>query len=137
MSDHNQNLWTEISEIKKCVQGLTTSCATIQANINSLTERVRKIENAVDEKDRRIDELNLKIESFRVEWKAHTNYATKTEEKKKWGLEQVIAIIAILVAIGTAIFVPILANSSENKDDCSQASRFLPLHNFQNEQTQD
>lgn len=119
MSENSQNLWIEVNEIKKCVQSLNTTCATIQTTINNLTERMRKIEQVVDEKDRRIDDLNLKLESFRVEWKAHTNFATKTEEKKKWGLEQTIAIIAIVVALATAVLVPLLMSNKKTDDDAT------------------
>ena len=126
MGENDHNLWTEINEINKCVQTLTTTFATIQANINGLTERIRKIENAIDEKDRRLDDLNLKVESFRVEWKAHTNYATRTEEKKKWGMEQIIAVVAILVALGTAILVPIITTVNNKEDDWVQPSRYQP-----------
>lgn len=129
MSENSQNLWTEINEIKKCVQSLNTTCATIQTTIDALTLRLSKIEQAVDEKDRRIDDLKLKLESFRVEWKAHTHYATKTEEKKKWGMEQIIAVIAILVAVATAILVPVITslnNSDSQTQPTSQPRRTAP-----------
>ena len=110
MNDDTKLIWSEISETKKDVKDIDKRIRDISENMNRMMPVVDRMDKSIDKHEvseeirlKKIQEFDVKLENITVQLETHVKHYEQDKSKKKWHFEQLIAVLAIVIATVSVI----------------------------------
>lgn len=111
MSDTSQYMWDEIKETKQDVKDIDKRIQGIEKNINTLMPVVERLDNSIDKHEEaekvrlvKIEAFDRQLENISGQLGYHVTQYEKDKDHRKWKFEQVISILAIIIAGVSIVF---------------------------------
>lgn len=78
----------------------------LDERVQNLTDRVGCVETKLVTHDVEITGVKMKLDLFYQEWKIYTETQAERRTSKRWGIEQTLAAVALIIALTTAFAAP-------------------------------
>ena len=122
MDDVIKRLWDDFSEAKKNVKGIEDRLIGIEKSINQMIPAVKLTQESLQKHEifdkqhsEKVELINLKLEKMSEKLQFHVEDYNASKKNKKWKFEQMLAIVAIILALA-AIFLPINFHSKQSQN---------------------
>ena len=121
MDDVIKRLWDDFSEAKKDVKGIEDRLIGIEKSINQMIPSVKSTQESLEKHEifdkqhsEKVELINLKLEKMSEKLQFHVEDYNASKKNRKWKFEQMLAIVAIIIALA-AFFLPINFHSKQTQ----------------------